>query len=155
MRFIINPVWRWHILEHRLPDGTECHFTVDVDDGFYQDLNELSSSCTVHSNDSNENLILPATCSEPSEEECSCQCGEGFKIDDEVNHSKLLTCLSKTIQYFEAVLKMVVIPDVDECSEGTHKCTNVSNCVDTEGSYYCEDDETTTTTVAPINGNCA
>lgn len=52
----------------------------------------------------------------------------------------------------------VKIADVDECSEGTHNCSNVSKCVDTEGSYHCtnEDEMLTTATTSEstlIHGN--
>lgn len=40
---------------------------------------------------------------------------------------------------------MLLQTDVDECSEGTHKCNNVSNCVDMEGSYDCTNENETTT----------
>ena len=51
-------------------------------------------------------------------------------------------------------MDVIKITDVDECSEGTHNCSNGSNCVDTEGSYYCmNEDETTTSPSAGINGN--
>ena len=39
--------------------------------------------------------------------------------------------------------------DVDECSEGTHRCNNVSNCVDMEGSYDCTNENETTTSATP------
>lgn len=41
-----------------------------------------------------------------------------------------------------------IITDVDECLEETHKCNNMSNCVDTEGSYDCTNENETTTTSA-------
>ena len=41
-----------------------------------------------------------------------------------------------------------IIADVDECLEETHKCNNMSNCVDMEGSYDCTNENETTTTSA-------
>ena len=40
---------------------------------------------------------------------------------------------------------LLLLADVDECSEGTHRCNNVSNCVDMEGSYDCTNEKEITT----------
>ena len=87
-------VWRWHILGQRLPEGTECQFTTEVEDGYTLTLPRLqmSTSCTVGGSDSS---VIPATCSESTALGCPCQCSEGFRTDlEEVGNS--LTCKSKT-----------------------------------------------------------
>jgi hypothetical protein len=142
-----------------LPIGAECHFTADLDNGYYRPyakLPKLTTSCTVHENGSA--VILPITCSNySSESECSCQCAEGFKTE---TVDELLTCLSKTL--FKKLnfarrrrVKIFITADVDECSEGTHNCDNVSRCVDVEGSYYCTNESETTTSTSTSTSDYA
>ena len=51
------------------------------------------------------------------------------------------------------MVKIVLLQaDVDECSEGTHRCNNVSNCVDMEGSYDCTNENETTTSATSTAG---
>ena len=40
--------------------------------------------------------------------------------------------------------------DVNECFEGTHNCINASDCVDTEGSYYCTSNFTISSTTVTV-----
>ena len=88
-------IWKWHILGQRLPEGTECQFNATVEDSFNFEVSRLqmSTSCTISGNDSL--VTMPATCSEPiSQDQCPCQCSEGFRTSDDVQTS--LACESKT-----------------------------------------------------------
>ena len=87
-------IWKWHILGQRLPEGTECQFNATVEDLFDDRVSRLqmSTSCTISGNDSL--VTMPATCSEPiSQDQCPCQCSEGFRTSDDVQTS--LACEGK------------------------------------------------------------
>lgn len=92
LTFLSNPTaWRWHMLGHRFNMGTECWFTAEIDNGFRQKLFQLTSSCIIGNKDGQ---IVPATCteSETSQQQCSCQCSEGFATDDDIG--SILSCIS-------------------------------------------------------------
>lgn len=98
--FLSNPTaWHWHMLGHRFSTGTECQFTAEIENGFRQEMVQLSTSCIISDK---EGQIMPATCTESDQHEgCSCQCSEGFATDDDIG--SILSCISKNRNNYNRV----------------------------------------------------
>lgn len=60
-----------------------------------------------------------------------CQCKSGYKGDG-VN-----SCNGAFINHTILLLQHKAILDINECSDGSHRCADAATCKNTAGSYVC------------------
>ena len=90
-------------------------------------------------------IVIELTCQNENggcDHECTdteigvnCSCYDGYQLINNQNCSGSKSCV---LHIIVRLLMMFHVLDIDECTTGTHNCTQNQRCINSPGFYVCE-----------------